>query len=654
MTNGSAVWVLMVVALNLAGISAVHAQSPQEIYNGAQAAFDKQDWNAAIAGFERIVPPPPRRLSQSQAVIASRLGYALLQKGRFEEARGSAERAIAALPAAAADGLTDALLIAGQSAHRLLDYDVAAADLRRAKALAIQTNDPDARTFAIAELALTLITVDPAAAGAELDTLFADPAAMVRIKGDQLAIYQDLRARAAMNAGDFRTAQKWADRAVGKADWLTEKVTMTDIVARTDAAIVYGLLHDDENTRRFMAFTGAGHLKDINWVPKYDGELPVCSRETGINPQDTVIVWFAIAADGHVYGVEPIYASHAGTLGETFARTVSSWNWNPDLIAKVDPFWRNALVIQLRCQSRPAPEGLDKPFRVAFGDWLESKGVSDRFGDHASYVGADDPRLTATDLTAVPALLGRLAQSGDKPFDTAPIHRLLDANQAPAAAYAVLLDAEARHSLTKSAPQTTWRRAQARALGAGIVALDAKFAGDPAIAWLRLEQALALEGAGAFADAAPLLRKVEATPEAVLPATAPIRRVALLHEAIVARRLKQASDGDAKLAAAGVTADQCSLFDTRPLRSGGDLGSGDFPIAAMRWGFEGVVREAFDIDDNGHLKNVRTVFAYPPFIFAPTTETAIKALRYEPPRIGGKAVGCTSQMQSVRFTLPNR
>jgi outer membrane biosynthesis protein TonB len=54
-------------------------------------------------------------------------------------------------------------------------------------------------------------------------------------------------------------------------------------------------------------------------------------------------------------------------------------------------------------------------------------------------------------------------------------------------------------------------------------------------------------------------------------------------------------------------------------------GSSQFPDEALRWKFEGYVQEAFDIADDGRVTNVRTVVSYPPFVFGPSTERAVRS-----------------------------
>jgi outer membrane biosynthesis protein TonB len=112
-----------------------------------------------------------------------------------------------------------------------------------------------------------------------------------------------------------------------------------------------------------------------------------------------------------------------------------------------------------------------------------------------------------------------------------------------------------------------------------------------------------------------------------------------------------AGAADARLASAGVTATGCSLLDVSPVPVSTRMSERLFPEEAARWGFNGLVREAYDISDSGAVTDVRTVIAYPPFVFEKATEGAVKQFRYLPPTINGHVVGCAGKSLSVRFVI---
>lgn len=643
----------------LLSVAAVAAAAPpgsrQAAYDAAQAAYDKGDWVAAVAGFAPLLPQDhARALTPSEAVIASRLAFALLQQTRLGAARATAERAIAALPQSDGANLADALLTAGAAARFSYDYPEAMAAYRRAYAIAEKGGDRPNMIAARIGMAYAGATFDPVSTGKDLDSLLADKAILADTGKKDLATIEDLRGRAATNAGDAATAGTWLDRAIEHAGGLTLRVDTSQVAMRNDAAIAASLRKDDENTRKYLSYTGAGHLTNMQWIGRYDGELPVCSSFTDVRPDDSVVVEFAIADDGHVGGALPIYASRPGPLGALFARTVSDWHWDPNLLKGVDPFWRSTLVLQLRCQSRPKPDGLDTPVKAALAGWLRERNVDDSTEDLDRYVADGDPRLQEDDVSAIPVLLKRITQDHQaKPEQAARLRHMLDEHAAPPSAYALVIAADAANRSWSAGGVHQAAHVRAATLGALVPPFQARYPGDLSTAWLVLEWALALEDAGDFRAAQPLLHTALATPTSVLAEDAPIRRVAQLHAALAAQKLGDAST-DAALARSGLSADQCSLFDTHPIPSSVSIASSQFPSEALRWHFEGYVREAFDIGDDGRVTNIRTIVAYPPFVFAAGTEQAVRSFRYVPPTIAGRSVGCTGEEQTVNYRIPTR
>jgi outer membrane biosynthesis protein TonB len=629
--------------------------SKQAIYDTAQAAFDKRDWNGTITGFSAVLPPNDKALSgTSQAIISSRFALALLRVGRVDEARVAADRALAALPASDSTNRIDALSTAAAAARFGFDYRAATDYYRQALALAEAAGDKATVVDTDIGLAYALMTIDPAAVATTLDGLLGDASLKTVIKPDVIAVLQDLRARAALNAGDLGTAKTWAERAVTRSGGLTTRVSGAQIAMRNDAGIIASLRKDDDDAHQYLAYTGAGHLKDMGWITHYKGDLPVCDDFADIKPADTVIIQFAIADDGHVDGALPIYASRTGHLGEAFARAVSKWRWNPEELTKADAFWRSTLVLQLRCQTRPSPEGLGRPINDAIVEWLKSKGIDSSSDQLEGYVAPNDTRLALDGVVALPALFARCCGGHDAEAQLTRIQQILDANQAPPAAYAMLTSMRASASTAHEETVHSQQQARATAFARVVPAFEARYSGDMSTAWLQLEWALALEGAGDFQHAGPLLKAVLAMPVAVLPEDAPIRRVALLHNAITARNPSDAEEAQAQLTQAGLSADSCSLFDTRPIPTSVAIASSQFPAEAIRWGFEGYVDEAYDIGADGRVSNIRTVFAYPPFVFAKSTEDAVRSFRYLPPKIGDKVAGCAGETQSVHYAIPQR
>lgn len=640
-----------ILALSVLPARALATDSPQDIYNAAQAAFDKEDWAGAAPGFAKFLPADTTKpLTPNGAVIAARLATALVHLGKYNEALVAAKRAIPSLPSNGLE-LFQTLIAAGDAARFSFDYPTAAPFYDRALAVAKAIGDSYAIETARIDLAYAKTTIDPVAVGAELDQALADKPSLAKLKKDDVALLEDLRARAAMNAGDIPTATRWADRAVDDSGGLGERVTLQQISIRGDAAIVAALRKDEESSHRLLTYTGAGHLTKMNWVGSFDGQLPVCADDIDLRPTDSVIVHFAIGPDGKVVGALPIYASRAGPLGAIFAEAVSSWRWNAQSLAGLDPFWRASLVLELRCASRPTPASLDKPVFKTLAAWFAAKGMF-RPASGPGGVSTSNSLLSTESPQAIPALFVRINRHDDGVKATLDrLRAMLDANDAPAAAYAVMLDADARYY---SHGGDTRQRARTEAARLAITAptLRARFPNDPATAWLLLSLALHYEDGGELAAAQPFLQAVLDMPVRALPDDDPVRRVALLHKAMTASRLGQPMP-TADLDASGLTAAQCSIFDTHPVATNQSVNSNDFPEDALRWGFEGYVREDFDIDANGHVTDPRTVVAYPPLVFGKSTEQTVRRFQFLPPKIGDKPVGCMGQTMPVNYRRAN-
>jgi outer membrane biosynthesis protein TonB len=91
------------------------------------------------------------------------------------------------------------------------------------------------------------------------------------------------------------------------------------------------------------------------------------------------------------------------------------------------------------------------------------------------------------------------------------------------------------------------------------------------------------------------------------------------------------------------------LFDVRPVATNRSVSTADFPNEALRWGFDGFVREAFDIDAAGRVQNARTILAYPPFVFGTAAEKTVAHFRYLAPVVDGGAAGCEGHALNLNY-----
>ena len=483
-----------------------------------------------------------------------------------------------------------------------------------------------------------------------VDALLADKALVGKLAKPTLADLAEVRARIALNAGDLPEAQRWIDRALAATGGLTLSANQLQLAIRGDAAIVAQLRRDPDEARRYLTYTGAGHLKSVGWISAFSGDLPVCGTAGDVRPDDSAVVQVTIATDGHVVSATPVYASRPGDVGMAFARAAQDWRWDQQSVAKVEPFWRASLRLEMRCDTRPDPQALGKPIGVAARDWLNARGVD--LPDRPAFTARTDPALGRDGLSAVPALLAVAGRRSAGPALPARLYRILDAGGAPASLQAVAVKAVADNDAEGAGTIREAARRRAAALAVAVPAFAARYPATAELAWLRLEWAIALERAGDFATALPLLRQVLATPAAALDRDDPIREVATLHVALGRGQAGDADGAQADLKAAGLNAAQCSLVDTRPVPTNLSIVSSQFPAEAQRWHFEGFARIAYDIGADGHVADVRTVLAYPPFVFGPGTEKAARGFRYVAPTLDGKVVGCQGERQTVSYRLP--
>lgn len=621
-------------------------QTPQALFNAGQAAFDRSDWPTAIANY-RAALATLRPTAPSTAVIHARLASALQQTQQRDAAEAEAKLAIerfAARKITKDDDLSLTYTLLGDLHRGGSDNDLAIAEYQHALT-AMVTDAPAALITPRYRLADAAVTADPALSAATLDTILADPVSFSKIsKMDQANIYS-VRAMAELNRGQAKLASTYVEKALTLVGRTTTRVNLSQVRIRGDAALIYAKLGNEENVRQYLTYSGAGHLPDGSWLSAAEKNLPVCDGVVG--PQDVAVVEFAIGDNGHVSGAHTVYASRPGPVGAAFAAAVNDWRWQPEALVKLEPFWRASVRVELRCVKRPPAQGLSDPFGDATAAWLTKAGY-----DPDIVKRIFDPHATA--MAPVPAAFIALYKADSDRAAAAAATALdaaLVAAQAPVdvRAYALFLTARPQRTLAGRA----YHAALARNLAAARQALGTVAGADHARAWLQTEYGLELEASNALPAAKAALQPVVALPTAILPEDDPIRSLAVLHLSLIDKRAGAPALAEQRIAEAGIDAEQCSLLDVRPVARNTDISSSSFPAEAMRWRFEGNVREAFDIAADGRVEDVRTVLSYPPFVFGPATEKAVAQFRYLPPTLGNQALGCVGQTVNVRFLLPN-
>ena len=387
----------------------------RQIYDKAQAAFDRADWTAAITGLSLLVAPDNGgKMSHSQGIIHSRLAQAYAH----DRKAGSALREAAlALKGLTSDDSVECALIwiaIGEAQRFDLEVPSAIDSYEQGLKAALDAKNAVLATSADVGLALCYMTVDREKAVKLLDAVLTAPetASTSALLRSQL---YDLRGRASLNLGRADDAMPFLRKAIKLSGGLQgSQINLAQVSIRGDAAIGAILDSDDADAREYLNWTGAGHLPSEEWTRDL-GDPPLCGEAAGIRPNDMVVVEFSVATDGSVAGAAPIYASRPGTLGIDFAKAVKEWRWNPERIADLPPFWRNMVRIEMRCITRPSPHSLAERFTRETFEWLtQIHAIPEDLASHTlSFVAADDPRLDRDDVSAIPALFARLPMEKD-------------------------------------------------------------------------------------------------------------------------------------------------------------------------------------------------------------------------------------------------
>lgn len=657
----------MVIALMIG--APVAAQTAQAEYDAARAAYAKGDSAAAIPHFENVLSrmkkaaadPANRQVARIRAEYAG----ALLSIGRPGDAAANYRMALPALTGTTAEDKQERAIILdglGVAAESRFEFAEAASAYRESLALQAFPAGDSETVNAWLGLGRTLMFSDHAGARQAMDQALPGAERLFANDKDKLGEVYALRGRIALNDHKLDEARTWLEKALATAGGLTLKVSQSDIRIRGDLAIVAFLRGDKDSARKFLAYTGAGHLEGKQPDTAADMALPTCGDD-GLKPNDVAIVEFSVLPGGGTGGISPIYVSRSG-IEKPFAEAVASWTWQSDDVAKMPAFWRHGMRLEMRCTGdQHAPDFL-MALKPAFDTWAKSIGsplTSTDGSDAAARVIwlADLDRREKVDGPTSPKLVPLLYKLGinsavPSTEAVAYLHRaseLAKAAGAPADVIALIeIGVASRGSGGRS--QNIYKVAAALLQSvAGTLETQGPSSAH-ALAGVQAYRASALEQARELGAAGALYTAVVATPEASLPKGDPIRLFALLRLASRAAAARQMDNAERYFAETGLSAQQCAIVDVRPIRTATPVSSQDFPSEAMQWGFDGWVKTGYDLDAQGHPVGVRTVLAYPPFIFGPATEKVVARFRYEPLFRGGAAVGCTGREQTVHYRMP--
>jgi outer membrane biosynthesis protein TonB len=652
------------------------AATVQQDFDAAQAKLDALDYAGARAAFTALLARfPPGSTGKAASLVRARLGNALIATNDSSAAVPMLEAALTGLkPTTPAEAELAALarFDLGRAEDSLGAIDLAARHYRTALDLKAFPADSPTEIGFRAALARTLIWSDPAEARRLLDALLALPP--TQLTGDPRALVMTLRGRVEMNNGDPAGAKRWFTNAAAKAGGAdTSKVSIADVRIRGDLALANILVGNMVEAQRYVALSGAGALLSEGLAVASERPLPSCAPASGIAPDAVAVVEFGIAPDGRTYGITPIYASRgSGTpIGDdrpeiAFPKAVLDWSWTPEQMSKLDPFWRQAVRVEMRCQM-PRNEGdaIAASFASEFLEWQSAKGIE----PNPDYKGSDaillpqmraelarrEARFGPSSIQLIPPLRAvgnNVAASSKERLDAIERYRaLLMANQAPTSVLVLvrLSDVEAQAYAAGQRDYATTLRDGYTSLLSELVGIGA--GNTRSALYVRLKLAEVYDGQKNVAASRTQLEDILGAPESLLPASDPIRIAALLRTSNQAAAARDTVTAASALAATGLAPEQCALVDVQPQPINRAVSSRDFPSEATRWSSEGFVLIGYDITAEGIPANVRTVLALPPFAFSSSTEKAVARFRFQPVFRPGNTIGCSGATQPVRFIM---
>lgn len=630
-------------------------QNAQAAFDAATAAQESRNYTQAIAMFEALeTRPGMNRTSQVMGIILIRKGLCLLEIDRLDDAWKALERGLALVrtdsPNFRAD-LYQARIGLGRIAFLREAMEQAMAEFAIADALAVDA--PDHIRVKLHMVRATMFDTDDTAVRIA-DEALTLARATPTIKKDDLASVLTLHARALMNHGRAKDAYAELQQALSKQGGLKTKISISDAQTRSDLAIAALLTGDKDEARKYMAYTGAGRIEEAPFRSATSLAPPACDSDADLRPEDSVIVEFNIRDDGSVGYATPIYATRPGRGAQAMANAVLAWSWRPADVVKIPLFYRLVTRIELRCStsaSRPATANLLAADALR---WLAT-------------AGAKPVRIERSEAESLAPLKAELAAREAAGGGVAAIPVLVALGNNPVMAPADRIQRLTRAhdiAVTAGAPVTvrTWLdilillanhdsdhiddyRAGLRALMAepAIVA-DAKASNV-----IRLLIAEPRFRSPPPADAIALVTQVAG--DGRLATNDPLRVGALVRLAALEIAAGNPAAARSAYARTGLDEQQCALLDAPPALLKTHADSNDYPLEALRWGFEGWVRVEYDITAEGRTTQPRAIIAYPPFVFRDAAVGMARDFRYSQSYRPGGSAACSGEQQGINFVM---
>ena len=580
-----------------------------------------------------------------------REGQALFHLDREEEAAALLRKGLAtASPTDAAlkDDRVDSLLILGGIERGNFDFAAARRDFEAGRALA---DDPTTQLTSLMSLAnVTMFDPDGAALGYidEAIRFIATHKVDATIDGQ----IHDLRGEVLLNRGDTQGALIDLNIALKDFGGLTTKTDLNDVKVRENLVLAYLLAKNRDKAREYIGMTGEGRAPDNHMLGEpADANLPSCGGD--IKPDDVAVVEFGIGEDGAVLYVQPVYASHPGPMAVEFARAVYGWSWNPENIKTIPFFYRARARMELRCTtavSRPSPISL---LRGDIDGWLETHKVV-ALGSVQSEARrvpvlraalAEREKKGPDGIDMVPILVG-LAESVGTSFQEARdmyarADRIAAGAQAPTSVRTYLAIRQAASPSSKRADEQAYILRLDEILKSPAVQADPRSAATLRLSIAQSRSYRDPKGATQYLDAV--------VGDARLDPHDPLKVGALLQLATIKAQQKDLVSARHYYDSTGLSAQQCALVDAQPTHVRGYASEQDYPAEAREWGLSGWARTEFDVKADGTTANVRTVTAYPPFIFGPPIERVVAHQKYTQSFRPDGGLGCGGEIFQQGF-----
>lgn len=617
------------------------APTVQQRFDAATAAADDGRCADAVPAFDALEKVPAiQRSEMARVTLGLRRARCLVDTDRDEEAIAAVRLALPVLERRGtefADEIADARGMLARWAKRNGDYDGA---IRENEARLTAASGAARLPLLRALIDLTMFDHDGRALrhAEEARRLAAAPDTSKRL----VAVVQTFYARVLLNEGRKAEAYAVLKDSLAKQGGLGLKVGMADLQTRSDLALAALVNNDREEARRYLAFTGAGRLKD-GLAPASQMVLPQCGTD-GLKPEDFAIVELSLADNGSVHAVSPIYVGGNRATALAFVRAVRGWSWRPEVAAKIPPLFRALTRVEVRCT-----KGLDERLSLsrilldAVPDWS------------ADEQGSGTPWAGMSAAAALPLQRAALARAGsDRAARLRALVALIDNRVLPVADYRTMVPEAAALAESLGAPAPLLVRlasVDADEQTLRMMLTNQAVLADPlSSAVLRVAIASPRVRGKVVKDAPALLDAAIAQPG--LPERHPIKVRALLLKANMLGAAGNTADAQAALARTGLTAEQCSVAGVVPALKRGDAGSHRYPEAARDMGFEGWVRSEYDIAANGRTIAPRAIAAYPPFIFNDAANGYFRDARYASSFQPDASVACSANANTINFVLP--